>query len=110
MPKPKKSAKPVSSATKRVYVMNPETFPLARGIPMEFLTARGLNRAFIKVVEEHRRDGRPVVTRRDGRSALVPAEQLEDEVRAARHRIAELDAEIAKFERSPFSVNETPEP
>ncbi len=88
--------------------MNPETFPLARGIPMELLTERGLNRAFIKVVEEHRRDGRPVVTRRDGKSALVPAEQLDDEVSAARQRIAELDAEIAQFRTAAHSLNETP--
>ena len=88
--------------------MNPETFPLARGIPMELLTERGLNRAFIKVVEEHRRDGRPVVTTRDGKPALVPADQLIDDVRIARQRIAELDTEIANFDRSPFSVNETP--
>ena len=88
--------------------MNPETFPLARGIPMELLTERGLNRAFIKVVEEHRRDGRLVVTRRDGKSALVPAEELEEDVKVALQRIAELDAEIAKFQTSPFSVNETP--
>ena len=88
--------------------MNPETFPLARGIPMELLTERGLNRAFIKVVEEHRRDGRPVVTRRDGKPALIPADQLVEEVKAARQRIAELDAEIASFARSPFSLNETP--
>jgi hypothetical protein len=89
--------------------MNPETFPLARGVPMELLTERGLNRAFIKVVEEHRRDGRPVVTTRDGKAALVPPEELTDDVAAAHRRIAELDAEIAKFQRPPFSVNETPE-
>lgn len=88
--------------------MNPETFPLARGIPMELLTERGLNRSFIKVVEEHQRDGRPVATRRDGQSVLISAEALVEEVKAARLRIAELDAEIAKFERSPFSVNEMP--
>ena len=75
---------------------------------MELLTERGLNRSFIKVVEEHRRDGRPVVTRRDGKPALVPAEELIDDVKAARQRIAELDAEIAKFARTPFSLNETP--
>ncbi|MEI9895816.1 MAG: hypothetical protein WDN28_18525 [Chthoniobacter sp.] len=89
--------------------MNPETFPLARGVPMELLTERGLNRAFIKVVEEHYRDGRAVVTTRDGKPALVPPDQLTADVAAARNRIAELDAEIAKFERSPFTVNETPE-
>jgi hypothetical protein len=89
--------------------MNPETFPLARGIPMELLTERGLNRAFIKVVEEHRRDGRPVVTTSEGKPILVPPENLLEDVTAARNRIAELDAEIAKYTQSPFSVNETPE-
>ena len=74
---------------------------------MHLLTERGLNRAFIKVVEEHRRDGRPVVTSRDGKPALVPAEQLAPDVVAARRRIAELDAEIAALEH-PFSLNETP--
>lgn len=74
---------------------------------MHLLTERGLNRAFIKVVEEHRRDGRPVVTTRDGKPALVPADQLGPDVAAARRRIAELDAEIAALER-PFSLNETP--
>lgn len=88
--------------------MKPETFPLARGIPMELLTERGLNRAFIKVVEEHRRDGRPVVTRRDGKVVLLPAEELIADVKAARERIAQLDAEISGYEH-PFSVNETPE-
>jgi hypothetical protein len=88
--------------------MNPETFPLARGVPMELLTERGLNRAFIKVVEEHRRDGRLVVTTRDGKPALVSADQLTDDVKAARNRIAELTAEIAQYEHPLFSVNETP--
>ena len=74
---------------------------------MHLLTERGLNRAFIKVVEEHRRDGRPVVTTRDGKPTLVPADQLDSDVAAARHRIAELDAENAGIE-SPFSLNETP--
>jgi hypothetical protein len=76
---------------------------------MHLLTERGLNRAFIKVVEEHRRDGRPVVTDRDGSVALIPAEDLASDVQTARNRIAELDAEIATFERSSFSVNETPD-
>lgn len=75
---------------------------------MELLTERGLNRAFIQVVEEHSRDGRPVVTHRDGKCALVPADELAEAVEAARNRIAELTAEIAKYERSRFSVNETP--
>ena len=84
-----------------------DNFPPARGVPMHLLTERGLNRAFIKVVEEHRRDGRPVVTTRDGKPALVPVEQLDSDVAAARRRIAELDAEIAALEH-PFSLNETP--
>lgn len=88
--------------------MNPETFPLARGIPMELLTERGLNRSFIKVVEEHRRDGRPVVTRRNGQPALLTADELVEDIKAARQRIAELDDEIAKFDRPAFSLNETP--
>jgi len=75
---------------------------------MHLLTERGLNRAFIKVVEEHRRNGRPVVTTRDGKPALVPADQLDPDVAAARRRIAELDTEIAALEH-PFSLNETPE-
>ena len=87
--------------------MKPETFPLARGIPMELLTERGLNRAFIKVVEEHRRDGRPVVTRREGKVVLLPADELIPDVKAARERIAQLDTEIYSYEH-PFSVNETP--
>lgn len=87
--------------------MKPETFPLARGIPMELLTERGLNRAFIKVVDEHRRDERPVVTRREGKVVLLPAEELVADVKAAQARIAELDAEIYGYEH-PFSLNETP--
>jgi len=85
-----------------------DNFPPARGVPMHLLTERGLNRSFIKVVEEHRRDGRPVVTTRDGKPALIPAELLTEDVKAARQRIVELDAEISKFRTSPFSVNETP--
>ena len=75
---------------------------------MELLTERGLNRAFIKVVEEHQRDGRPVITSAEGQIVSVPAQQLLEDVQAARNRIAELDLEIAKFRGSPFSVNETP--
>jgi hypothetical protein len=88
--------------------MNPETFPLANGVPMELLTECGLNRAFIQVVEQHRRDGRPVVTRRGGELVSIPANELTEEVTAARQRMAELDLEIAKFRSAPFSVNETP--
>ena len=85
-----------------------DEFPLAPGIPMHLLTERGLNEAFLDVVERHRREGLPVVVRREGRVTRLPTEQLTPEVSAARNRIAELTAEIAKYERSPFSVNETP--
>ena len=85
----------------------PEPFPPAHGISMELLTERGLNRAFIKVVGEHCRDGRPVVTRREGKLALLPADELTSDVKAARERIAQLDAEIHSYEH-PFSGNETP--
>ena len=88
--------------------MKPEAFLPARGIPMELLTERGLNEAFLDVVERHRREGLPVVVRREGRVTQLPTDQLTPEVSAVRNRIAELSAEIAKYERSPFSVNETP--
>ena len=87
--------------------MNDE-FPLVPGIPMHLLTERGLNEAFLDVVERHRREGLPVVVRREGKVVGVPVDQLLPELSRARNRIAELTAEIAKFERSPFSVNETP--
>ena len=89
--------------------MNPETFPPAHGIPMELLTERGLHEAFLEVVADSRRDGLPVVIDREGTVAELMPDQLGGEVQFAHSRIAELDAEIAKFKRSPFSVNETPE-
>jgi acetolactate synthase small subunit len=88
--------------------MNDE-FPLVPGIPMHLLTERGLNEAFLDVVERHRREGLPVVVRREGKVVDVPVDQLLPELTRARNRIAELTAEIANFERSPFSINETPE-
>ena len=88
--------------------MKPETFPLARGIPMELLTERGLHAAFLDVVEESRREGLPVVIDRNGTVAELMPDQLGSELQFARNRIAELTAEIAKYERSPFSINETP--
>jgi hypothetical protein len=87
--------------------MNDE-FPLVPGIPMHLLTERGLNEAFLDVVERHRREGLPVVVRREGKVVGVPVDQLLPELTRARNRIAELTAEIANFERSPFSINETP--
>ena len=86
-----------------------DEFPLAPGIPMHLLTERGLNEAFLEVVERHRREGLPVVVRREGELTRLPVDQLTPEITRARNRIAELSAEIAKFERSPFSLNETPE-
>ena len=85
-----------------------DEFPLVPGIPMHLLTERGLNESFLDVVERHRREGLPVVVRREGKVVGVPADDLLPEITKARNRIAELSAEIAKFERSPFSVNETP--
>ena len=89
--------------------MNPETFPLARGIPMELLTERGLNEAFLDVVERHRREGLAVVVRREGKVVGVPVDQLLPEMTKARNRIAELTAEIAKYEQPAFRLNETPQ-
>lgn len=86
-----------------------DEFPLAPGVPMHLLTERGLNEAFLDVIERHRRDGLPVVVRREGALTRLPVEQLTPEIARARNRIAELSAEIAKYQRSPFSVNETPE-
>lgn len=87
-----------------------KTFPLANGIPMHLLSELGLHEAFIECVDQHRRDGLPMALNRSGRSELVPVEDLLPELTRARNRIAELTAEIAKYERAPFSVNETPEP
>ena len=85
-----------------------DEFPLAPGIPMHLLTERGLNEAFLDVVEQHRRDGLPVVVRREGRVTRLPVEQLTPEITRARNRITELTTAIARFERPTFSVNETP--
>lgn len=76
------------------------TFPLANGIPMHLLSELGLHESFIECVDQHRRDGLPMVLNRSGRSELVPVEDL----------LPELTTEIAKYERTSFSVNETPEP
>lgn len=89
--------------------MNPETFPPAHGVPMELLTERGLHQAFLDVVEDSRREHLPVVIDRNGSVAQLMADELGSEISFARNRIAELTAEIAKYQRSPFSVNETPE-
>ena len=86
-----------------------KTFPLAKGIPMHLLSELGLHESFVECVEQHRRDGLPMVLNRSGRSEMVPVENLMPELTRARNRIAELSAEIAKYERAPFSVNETPE-
>ena len=77
---------------------------------MELLTERGLHAAFLDVVEQSRREGLPVVIDRGGTMAELMPDQLGSELQFARNRIAELTAEIAKYKRSPLSVNETPEP
>ena len=87
--------------------MNAKPFPPARGIPMHLLSERALNEAFLATLEEHRRDGRPMVIDRKGEVAVVPADELVEEARYARHRIAELDAQISAREH-PFALNETP--
>jgi hypothetical protein len=84
-----------------------DEFPLAPGVPMHLLTERGLNEAFLDVVERHRREGLGVVVRRNDQLTRLPVEELSPEIRAARQRIAELDAQIAQFRR-PFSLNEAP--
>ena len=86
-----------------------KTFPLANGIPMHLLSELGLHESFLDCVEQHRRDALPMALNRAGRSEFVSVEDLTPEITRARNRIAELSAEIAKFERSPFSINETPE-
>ena len=85
-----------------------DEFPLAPGIPMHLLTERGLNEAFLEAVEQHRRAGLPVVVRREGELTRLPVDSLTPEITRARNRIAELTAEIARYQQSQFSVNETP--
>jgi hypothetical protein len=84
-----------------------DEFPLAQGVPMHLLTERALNEAFLATVEEHRRDERPLIVDREGSVAVLPADELGDEIQYARSRIAELDRRNAEF-RNPFSLNETP--
>ena len=86
-----------------------KTFPLANGIPMHLLSELGLHESFLDCVEQHRKDGLPMALNRSGGSELVPVENLAPEITRARNRVAELSAEIAKFQRTPFSVNESPE-
>jgi hypothetical protein len=86
-----------------------KSFPLANGIPMHLLSELGLHESFLDCVERHRRDELPLILNRSGKSESVPADQLLPEITKARNRIAELTAEIAKYDRSTFSANETPE-
>jgi hypothetical protein len=86
-----------------------KTFPLANGIPMHLLSELGLHESFLECVEQHRKDGLPMALNRSGQSQLVSIDELTPEITRARNRITELTAEIAKYQRSPFSVNETPE-
>lgn len=76
---------------------------------MHLLTERGLNEAFLDVVERHRREGLGVVVRREGRVVRLPVEELGPEIAVTRKRIAELDTQIAGHRHS-FSLNETPNP
>jgi hypothetical protein len=85
-----------------------KTFPLSNGIPMHLLSELGLHESFIDCIEQHRRDGLPMALNRTGQSELVPVDQLDPEIIQARNRIAELTAEIARYERSPITLNETP--
>ncbi len=86
-----------------------DEFPLAPGIPMHLLTERGLNQSFLDAVEQHRRNDLPLLVRREGQLARLPVDQLTPEITRANNRIAELTAEIAKYEPNPSSVNETPQ-
>jgi hypothetical protein len=84
-----------------------DEFPLAPGVPMHLLTERGLNEAFLDVVEQHRREGLGVVIRRADKLTRLPVTELGPEIAAAHQRIAILNAEIAQFQH-PSSLNETP--
>ena len=84
-----------------------DEFPLVPGVPMHLLTERGLNESFLDVVERHRREGLPVVVRRNDKVVRLPVDELLPEITRARSRIAELDKEIATYQ-CPFSLNETP--
>ena len=84
-----------------------DEFSLSPGVPMHLLTERGLDEAFLQTVDRHRRDELGVVVRREGQVTRLPVEKLTPEINAARQRIAELDAQIAQYQR-PNSLNETP--
>ena len=70
-----------------------------RGVPMHLLTQRGLTEAFIRVAAEHKHWGRPVVTSRkgSGKCELVPAVDLDGELREARQQVVELTIEIDRL-------------
>ena len=84
-----------------------KTFPLSNGAPMHLLSELGLHEAFLDTIERHRREGLPLVLNRSGRTELVAPDQLASRAEAARHRIEELDAQIAEYQQS-HSLNETP--
>lgn len=87
-----------------------KTFPLANGIPMHLLSELGLHESFLDCIDRHRRDALPMILNRSGKTESVPVDQLLPEMIKARNRIAELTAEIAKYEGAPLSLNEeTPE-
>ncbi|MGB8169670.1 MAG: hypothetical protein WCF18_19370 [Chthoniobacteraceae bacterium] len=76
---------------------------------MHLLSELGLHESFVECIAQHRRDQLPMPLNRSGRSELVPVENLGPELTRARIRIAELTAEIAKYEGSPLSLKKTPE-
>ena len=86
-----------------------KTFPLANGIPMHLLSELGLHESFLDCIELHRRDALPMILNRSGKTESVPVDQLLPEITKARNRIAELTAEIAKYERPSFRLNEMPQ-
>ena len=88
-----------ANAGKKVWENLPGLGMCVDGVPMHLLTTRGLTEAFIGVVEEHKRSGRPVVTanKATGKCELIPAVDLGDEVREARQRIVELSSEIDRL-------------
>ena len=89
--------------------MKPETFPPANGIPMHLLSELGLHESFLDCIEQHRRDDLPMILNRAGKTESVPVDQLLPETTKARNRIAELTAEIAKYEQPTFRRNEAPQ-
>ena len=94
-----------ANAGRKVWEILPGLGMCVDGVPMHLLTTRGLTEAFIRVVEEHKRSGRPVVTsnKGTGKCELIPAVDLGDEVREARQRVVELSVEIDRLRGEYFA-------